>query len=273
MTGIISTFLTHDGGRPLTFGIIADWRRERVDPRTMDLRDLALLASRNADACAYGKVVVLGRQGIFTFQATPDGGTAPVFCGNSTAAAISFLGGGKQRATVYGAENIPYEVAARIDGGAISQTWMVPATSPEERTWRDCRAVFLPALNDYALVFGDLPSGIDPEAARCELLGADPACKLAIVSGSGPDAIVEFHNSNGRHGGAPQTGLATIALATRSVPWLGSFFADGFVTYRSQARTRRAALPATSPAAAGRISVEMPTVAVDLMPLAMERVA
>lgn len=239
----------------------------------MDLRDLALLAGRNADACAYGKVVVLGRQGIFTFQATPDGGTAPVFCGNSTAAAIGCLGGGKQRATVYGVADMPYEVAARIEGGAINQTWMVPATSPEEQTWRGCRVVFLPALNDYALVFGDLPSGIEPEAARCELLGADPACKLAIVSGSGADAVVEFHNSNGRHGGAPQTGLATIALATRSVPWLENFFPGGIVTYRSQAGTRRAALPATSPTAAGRMSVEMPTVAVDLTPLAMERVA
>ena len=88
-----------------------------------------------------------------------------------------------------------------------------------------------------------------------------------------PDAVVEFHNSNGRHGGAPQTGLATIALATRSVPWLKDLFADGFVTYPSQAGPRQAGLPATSPAAGGRIAVEMPTVAVELVPLAMERVA
>ena len=273
MTGILSTFLTHDRGRPLTFGIIADRRRERFDPRTMDLRDLALLAGQNADACAYGKVVVISRQGIFTFQATPDGGTAPVFCGNSTAAAIGCLGSGMQRASVYGVADTPYEITARIDGCAINQTWIVPAASPQESTWRGCRVVFLPALNDYALVCGDLPAGIDPEAARCELLGADPACKLAIISGVGPDAIVEFHNSNGRHGGAPQTGLATIALAMRTVPWLENYFTDGFVTYPSQAGRRRARLPVTLPAAAGTISVEMPTVAVELVPLAMERVA
>lgn len=273
MTGIVSTFLTHDGGRPLTFGVIADRRHEHVDPRTMDLRDMALLAGRNADACAYGKVVVIGRRGIFTFQATPDGGTAPVFCGNSTAAAIGCVGGGAQRTKVHGVANSPYEVSARIDGGAIAQTWMVPAAAPEERVWRGCRVVFLPALNDYALVFGDLPAGVSPEAARRELLGADPACKLAIVGGSGPDAVVEFHNSNGRHGGAPQTGLATIALATRSVPWLEGFFATGVVTYPSQTGPRQARLPVTSPAAGGRIAVEMPTVSVDLVPLAMERVA
>lgn len=239
----------------------------------MDLRDLALLAGRNAASCAYGKVVVIGRHGISTFQATPDGATAPVFCGNSTAAAIGYLGGGKHRTMVYGVADGPYEVSARIYGATIAQIWLVPAASPEERSWRGCRVVFLPALNDYALVFGELPAGVSPEAARCELLGPDPACKLAIVSGSGPDAVVEFHNSNGRHGGAPQTGLATIALATRSVPWLKDLFADGFVTYPSQAGPRQAGLPATSPAAGGRIAVEMPTVAVELVPLAMERVA
>lgn len=273
MTGIVSTFLTHDGGRPLTSGLIADRRHEHVDPRIMDLRDLALLAGRNADACAFGKVVVVGRHGISTFQATPDGGTAPVFCGNSTAAAIGCLGGVKHRTMVYGVADCPYEVSARIDGGAISQTWMVPAASPEERVWRGSRVVFLPALNDYALVFGELPAGVTPEAARRELLGADPACKLAIVSGSGSGAVVEFHNSNGRHGGVPQTGLATIALATRSVPWLEDYFADGFITYPSQAGQRRARLPDTSAAAGGRIAVEMPTVSVQLDPIAMERVA
>lgn len=273
MTGIVSTFLTHDGGRPLTFGVIADRRHEHVDPGAMDLHDLALLAGRNADACAYGKVVVIGRHGISTFQATPDGGTAPVFCGNSTAAAIGCLRGGRHRTMVHGVADSPYEVSARIDGGAIAQTWMVPAATPRERIWHGCRVLFLPALNDYALVFGDLPTGTSPEAARRALLGADPACKLAIVTGSGPDAVVEFHNSNGRHGGAPQTGLATIALAARSVPWLETFFAGGFVTYPSLAGPRRARLPATSPAAGGRIAVEMPTVSVDLVPVAMERVA
>ncbi len=100
----------------------------------MDLRDLALLAGRNAASCAYGKVVVIGRHGISTFQATPDGATAPVFCGNSTAAAIGYLGGGKHRTMVYGVADGPYEVSARIDGATIAQIWLVPAASPEERS-------------------------------------------------------------------------------------------------------------------------------------------
>jgi hypothetical protein len=274
LTATISSFLTHDGGRPLTCGIIADHRREDVDPRTMDLRELALLAGRNADACAYGKVVVIGRHGVFTFQATPDGATAPVFCGNSTAAALGSLGAvGSIRTQVHGAAGQPYEVSARVDGGAIAQTWKVPAATPDERAWRGCRVLFLPALNDYALVFGDLPAGTSPEDARRELLGGDPACKLAIVGGGAGDATVTFYNSNGRHGGAPQTGLATIALATRSVPWLADFFPDGVVTYPAAGGPRQAALPATAPAGHGTIAVDMPTVAVDLAPLGMERVA
>ena len=237
----------------------------------MDLRGLARLAAANADACAYGKVVVIGRHGISTFQATPDGATAPVFCGNSTAAAIGCLGGaGSLRTRVYGVAVEPYEVDARLDGHAIAQTWTVPAAAPREQAWNGCRVVFLPALNDYALVFGDLPDGIAPEAARRALLGADPACKLAVF---GSDGLVTFHNSNGRHGGAPQTGLATIALATRSVPWLAEVFAAGFVSYPTASGIRRARLPATHAGIGGRIAVDMPTVSVDLAPVAMERVA
>ncbi|MEN3973786.1 hypothetical protein [Emcibacter sp. SYSU 3D8] len=270
---MVSTFLTHDSGRPLTAGIIAD-RRHTSTPDPMDIHSLAQLARPDADACAYGKLVMLDRFGIWTFQATSGGTAARVFCGNSTAAAIASLGGsGIVRTKVHGAAALPCDVAAQIDGAAVSQTWHVPATTPEERSWHGRRVVLVPALNDYALVFGGLPAGLRPESARRELLGDDPACKLAIISGRHGDAIVEFHNANGQHGGAPQTGLATIALAARWVPWLEDCFADGMLSYPTRAGIRRARLPSTTTDTGGRIAVAMPTVSVELKPLIMEQVA
>ncbi|MGE0668971.1 MAG: hypothetical protein AB7O49_20660 [Sphingomonadales bacterium] len=273
MTVRAFNFLTHDGGRPLTCGVIADRRREPVNGAPLDLDGLARLTAAIPGACAYGKVVVIDRHAISTFQATAEGTAAPVFCGNSTAAAIGCMGGsGDLRTRVHGVAGHPYQVHARIDGAVVAQTWLLPAATPRERDWRGRRVVFLPALNDYALVFEGLPEHISPEAARQELLGADPACKLAVV-GAGPEPAVAFYNSNGRHGGAPQTGLATIALAARTVPWLAELFAGGAVSYETADGVRLAALPATSISPGGQVAVELPTVSVDIAPVAMEKVA
>ncbi len=270
MTGPFFTFLTHDGGRPLTRGVVIDRRHEPLDARPIDMRGAALMAAGAVDACAYGKVVVLDQQGISTFQATAEGATAPVFCGNSTAAAIVCLGAADSlRIKLHGVASAPYDVDARITGPLVSQTWMVPPAMAREREWNGLRAVFLPALNDYAIVFGELPDDMPPETARRELLGVDPACKLAVVSHHG---MVSFYNSNGRHGGAPQTGLATIALAKHSVPWLAEIFVEGFVSHRTAAGVLRARLP-TTVRVGDRIAVEMPSVSVDIAPVAMERVA
>jgi hypothetical protein len=253
----------------LTAGVLADLQHHNFDLQTADLPALAKAAVGIPGACAYGKIVVLAKDGIFTFQATTAGDTVPAFCGNSTAAAVSYLGGKAPiRATVHGTAS--YEVSARTRFGVVAQEWLVPAQAVAQRTWRGRQVLLLPTLNDYALVLGELPQGVCPEAVRRELLGA--AGKLAVI-GTGRNPIVEFYNSNGKHGGAPQTGLASIALAARALPWLNASFPDGQLTYLTEDGPRRAPLTAVSESACGRISITMPAVSVSLNPPAMKMVA
>ena len=257
----------------MTYGIVADRRDAVADMTAQEFRDLALGANRDASACAYGKVAIIGPGGISTFQTNVKGDVSPVFCGNSTAAAIGRLGvAGDMVTKVHGVALEPYEVAAHADGDRVTQTWMVPPAPVEERSWRGRTVLLIRALNDYAILLGPLPSGISPEAARRELLGPDHASKLAVIDAAAEIPVVAFYNSNGKHGGAPQTGVATIALAARSVPWLDRLFADGSLTYSMQDGARTCPLPAMS-AAGDRLAVVMPCVAVSLIPLALERVA
>lgn len=267
-------FLTRNDGNPLTFGILVDGRQNGMDLGPAQFRELAAMANSNPGACAFGKIVVLGHDGIFTYQATPSGEVVAVFCGNSTAAAIGYLGvDGAISTKVHGAAGACYDVSAKIDGDAVAQSWVVPSGAVEERSWRGCRVLFLRTMNDYAIVLGALPSNVDPDVARHELLGATHAGKLAVVGGSGAGSVVEFYNSNGRHGAVPQTGIASIALAARAIPWLGDFFPDDHLTYLTGGGPMRARLPEIADTPGGEFSIALPRITVSLTPLAMELVA
>jgi hypothetical protein len=247
---IHASFTTCSGGRPHTCGVVADYRDSDLEISQLDFAALTDAAYR-PDAAAFGKIAVLRRNGIAVYQADARGGIAPAFCGNATAAALCLLrGDGESESTVFGA-NAEYKVKASVNGRNVAQTWIVPESQVEERTWRGCRVLVLETLNHYALIAGPLPDGIDAETARRELLGTGLAAKLAVVSANN----LEFHNANGRHGAAPQTGLASIALAVRAVPWFADLVAG--------ART----LPTVSESNDGRLAITMPAVAVDLSEL------
>lgn len=274
MGNSIYRFLTQDEGKPRTYGVVVDRRQQDGAHATLDLNDLAMLANDHPGVCAFGKVAVLARDGIHTFQLGRQGENSGVFCGNSTAAALACLHTGEDlRSAVFGMADAPYEVSARMVGGAIAQTWILPACPIEERDWRGRRAVALRALNNYVMVLGDLPQGICPEAARHELLGPGVGGKLAVIADEADAATVHFYNSNGRHGAVPQTGIASIALAAREIGWLGDRFADGFLTYITDGKTQRAALPPVTNGQDGRLQLRMPEIEVVLSPLAQELAA
>jgi hypothetical protein len=231
------------------------------------------MASRDVGACAYGKIVVIEDHGIRTYQASAGGEAVPVFCGNSTAAALACLGDGDIRTSVHGPTAAPYAVAARIDGDTVAQSWTIPPWRVEQRSWRGCVVLLLACLNRYAIVLGRLPDGEDPEAARRELLGATPAGKLAVIVAGEAEPIVEFYNSNGRHGGAPLTGVLTLALAAHSLPWLSRHFPDGWLAYGDAEARRRIRLPRVAPGACGRAAIDMPQISVRFAPLLAELAA
>jgi hypothetical protein len=264
----LHSFLTHCGGTPRTYGLVVDRRWECSEQAIRGLGELGGLANDHPGACAFGKIVVLAAEGVLTFQATAAGKVWPAFCGNSTAAAIACLGGRRHRQiTLHGVGSGPYKVSARLAGNAILQTWFLPPSNISERRWRGRAVAFLQALNSYAIVRGDLPDGMSPEAARRELLGPCDNGKLAVISSSGEGTIVRFYNSNGRHGAVPQTGVASIALAARSFGWLGECFADGHIRYANGDDIRRERLPLVAEGRSGSLSVTLAAIEVRLSPL------
>lgn len=264
-------FLTHDENNPLTFGLVIDRRDAATVVPADGLAEFVEMARAFPAACAYGKIAVVAPDGIHTFQAGARGQTIPVFCGNSTAAAlVSMQQDGEIVSAVHGLAKAPYKVCASTFGGTATQSWTLPDCAIEEREWQARRVLVVRALNDYALVVGDLPSGIEPDDARREILGTALGGKLALIANRDGPPTVEFHNANGRHGAVPQTGLATIALAARHLPWLGEMFASGELVYQTRRGTRTAMLPAIVQSSCGGLQFEMPTIAVKLKALVTE---
>jgi hypothetical protein len=261
-----SFFLTHQRGCPLTFGVVVDRRGEPRELLRDGLAEQARAANRNPGACAFGKVAVLADDGIHTFQANTQGDILPVFCGNSTAAAILRLGKQSFDDTVHGMADRPYRVEARIEDDRVGQRWHLADRPINERIWRGRQVVTLDHFNDYAIVVGDLPEGVTPDAARCELLGPGHASKLAIIEGDAASLSIEFHNANGRHGAVPQTGVASLALAAHAVPEIARRLSERAVPFMTAFGPSEAALPSVARLDGGCIALDMPQITVDLDP-------
>ncbi len=265
MVRVHASFVTRHDNRPHTCGIVVDGRDGEGA-----FSDYAALsrAAHAPGAAAYGKVAIIRRDGIAAFQVGKGKALAPAFCGNATAAALLFLTGGREAQTRVIGAGAQHEVHARIDGQQVDQTWLLDEGGVEERTWEGRRVVVLSTLNPYALIVGGLPDGVGADAARRQLLGPGLTAKLAVVDGDGEAPIVDFYNANGRHGGVPQTGLASIALAARRVAWFAALFPGRRALHRTHAGLVPRDVPEAEATADGRIAIAMPRVAVDLREMA-----
>ena len=256
MTQRQASFTTFVGERAHTCGVVVDCRDDAREFVASDLARLATAAHR-ADARAFGKVAVLRHDGVAVYQTDAGNNIAPVFCGNATAAALRFLHQRGSYSTTVRNDDLRHNVRARITANEVAQSWLVPRPEIKELRWRGQRVILIDTLNPYALIVGRLPDDTTAEAARNELVGAGLASKLAVIG----QASIEFYNANGRHGAAPQTGLATMALAARAVPW----FAELLLGMPS--------LPPIAKNKDGRLAIAMPTVTVELRELALPQAA
>ncbi len=259
-------FQTLVDGRPRTCGVIVDLREDDRAINFNKLQSLATVAMHNQLASAGGKVAVIRSESISVMQTSVSEKVTPVWCGNATAAAAFYTGNlGESRFVVHGPSRKCYHADIRIKENKVEQNWVVTLDKVVECIWRDRRVVFASFLNEYAIVEGPLPNDITPEDARCELVGNCLHAKLAVVSLVGGYPIVEFFNSNGKHGAAPQTGLATIAVAMRSTRWLKSLFRDHLVSYRTTSGIYIENIPVTSAVTNRSICVKMPAVTVEIV--------
>jgi hypothetical protein len=258
-------FMTHCDGLVLTTGIVVDRRGCRVDLPGGDLPDLADLANSQSQACAYGKIAIITDDGIHAFQVMPDGRLSPAFCGNSTAAAIRCMApSGDLLTRVHGPSSNSYAVTAKSAQGSISQTWHLPKPVVEEIAWHQRKVLVVRALNDYAIVIGGLPQGIAPEQARTQLLGEAGCGKLAVVETGADLPLASFFNTNGRHGAAPQTGLASLSIAAMSVGWFGGMLPDRRISYMTRIGLRSVFLPGLSESGCGNHELEIGPIDVDV---------
>lgn len=254
----IYRFLTHSNGRGLTSGVILD-RRDRDPVHSPDeLCGLVRLSNEQPAACAHGKIVVLLQNGVHTYQSMPDGRVLPAFCGNSTAAALRLMGS-QTALAVHGPASQQRLVDATLSRNTVLQSWISPAPAIETRRWRGRNVLIVRVFNDYAILSGKLPSDVDAATALHEIFGPFGCPKLVVLE-PGPSPLGAFYNTNGRHGGAPQTGLASLAVLARFNTWVKGLVANGTIAIEREGRRETILLPDVARHSSGGLRVRMPIV-------------
>jgi len=242
--------------------------RRAIDLHGLDLNLLTAAAAGSPDAAAKGKLVLLGDNGVAVFQTKPGARPELAWCGNGSAAVALVLGRGRADFDAFGPEGKVIRVAQTLAGASVQQAWTLRDFSMVEVGWLGRPAVRCSGLNTYAVVVGPLPAGVTPDEARRAIAGPGLGAKLVVVMPSATGVPhVAFHNAHGRHGAAPTTGVATLAILARRSPLVGGVISGGAVTYDTKAGTTEAPLPDILIEPAGTISVVMPSVDVQLSPL------
>lgn len=268
---VSAAFQTYIGGAPRTCGVIGTSLSPGTALTAAQLQSLAPYADYNPMATARGKVVALQAEAVAVFQTGAGAHLEPVWCGHGTAPAAMVLAGTSACTfTAIGPDNSTCAVDACVRDDVIEQIWTVPAPSITASVWKGRPVLHLSALNPYAVLLGPLPAGTAIEQARHELAGAALGAKLVVVT-PGSIPFLQFANSNGIHGAAPLTGLATIALALGCGTWLDDVIDQHVVGYNTPDGIVIESLPITSPAGKGSMVVEMPAVRVVLTAVTFEK--
>lgn len=263
---VVNLFQTVVAGEPRTCGVLCTATSTACAAAT-PYEVLAPLAHHNPASAAGGKVAVLVGREVQVFQVQRDRPAARAWCGNAVAAAAMSFGRQHINLMVLGPNETMAEVEARVSGAKVRQTWTLPVSEARDLRWRGTRAAVITALNDYAIVLGPIAGAEDAELLRRRMAGDGLTAKLVVVTPGEGATFVEFFNSNGRHGAIPLTGLATLALAERDLPWLREALGAGRVAYRTPGGVRVETLPAIEPVAAGRVRFALPGVEVRTFPL------
>lgn len=223
-------FEVERGGRLRTVGCV----QERVRLRRDEVRSCLLTTeylARCAVADAYNKVVVvelLSREpewlgAIEGRIAVLDPSTRrmpQIHCGHATAAGIAFLywicSGrsvditARREMRVDG--NTAYEISASVEGETSSLYSVIMRLAIESK-WcimRERRGVI------HANVFNPTYVAFDPDERMGAILRERPVAMIRrrtiVIRSNGDIPSAEFYNSNGLHGSAPLTGLATLSI-------------------------------------------------------------
>lgn len=266
-------FQTVVAGVPRTSGVLINLLDFDVDPPIvkggMHLLGLALPDLQLAHTAAYGKLAVLTKRYIAVFQEATGEAPVPVWCGNATAAGLltKYRQDGHKRTVcmqVHG-RSATLRVKGRVEDDQVEQDWLVQTPVVSEFNWRGKRGARIDALNPYAFIEGPLPPQLTGEQARRELVGDGLDAKLAIINPVTTVPAVTFFNSNGQHGAAPQTGLASMAITALYVEWFARLIESG-IEFQTRVGPRIERLPKVRLEGKGSVSVQMPATRVVMHP-------
>ena len=227
----------------------------------------ANVALARKDAAARGKVAVLGYSGLRVFQANAWGELLPALCGNATAAAILSLKTSAGRLQVEGPGAVRVTADFLRSGSTIHQSWLIPGMTVTEFTWRGRYCVRVLGLNSYTVITGGLPVGMEPETCRVQLADGQPNAKLAVFGNGAAQNHVAFFNASGRHGAAPMTGLASLAVAAHALPQFAARIKAPDITFQTACDCETYTLSPVSRAGDGRLRIALPDVEAFVSPL------
>jgi|GEM_PF-5387458 len=265
------SFETSKRGAVRTAGVIV--RRSPNAPlalRPREAETCARLALARTDAAARGKVALLGSAEVCVLQAGLRGALRPALCGNAVAASALALDvpEGRLRITSNDARDLTVEFH-RVSN-SINQSWLVPGMSVEEFTWRGRLCFRVSGLNSYTLMTGGLPVGITAETCWTQTAMGQPNAKFAVFGQDAGQNHVAFYNASGRHGAAPMTGLASVAIAARASHRFAAILGGQEVTYQAAGAIETVELPEIGHSKDGRLRIDLPRVDASVTPLAEE---
>lgn len=273
LDGLRRPFLFHTGQRGAlrTFGVLLYQPRHSADDLpAADVAFYARAALARPDAAARGKVAVLAADGLLVLQADAHGGLRPALCGNATAAAVLMLPQPRGQLTLIAPNGSRCIAEFSRSGGFVTQNWLIAAPTVAAFTWRGRTCVRIEGLNSYVVVTGDLPDDLPPEDCMAELTSGRPNAKMAVLARGATRAEVVFYNTSGRHGAAPFTGLANLAIAARVVPEVTRELNGPTVTFQTAQGPETRPMPRIEPAPGGFLRVALPKVEARLTPLLRE---
>ncbi|MBP2560089.1 hypothetical protein J2857_002858 [Neorhizobium galegae] len=261
-TSTLHFFETRVNGLLRTTGLLLIHRSVRASDEipTGQAKLLGRMAQQRPDATAHGKVAILRGRRLSVYQAGPDGGLVRALCGNATAAAIHAHGSASGQLELVGPENVGITAEFHRSGDSVSQVWRIPDIIVTEFEWNRRRCAHMSGLNRYVLVFDGLPDGIDAETCRRQLSAGHANTKLAVFGDDAAPNHVSFFNATGRHGAAPMTGLASLAVAAEALPHLAACIDGRGITYQTASGREICRLPDVSRGKDGRLRIGMPDV-------------
>lgn len=265
------TFETKKRGALRTAGVIV--RRSQNAALTLrpgEAEACARVALARKDAAARGKVALLGATEVCVLQAGQRGALRTALCGNAVAAAALVLNVPEGRLRLNTTDARDLTVEFHRSSSSIDQSWLVPGMTVAEFTWRNRRCFRVAGLNSYTLMTGGLPVGMTAETCWKQTANGQPNAKLAVFGQEAGQNHVVFYNASGRHGAAPMTGLASVAVAAHASRRFAAILGGQDITYQTAGDLETVNLPEIGYAKDGRLRIDMPRIDAFVTPLAQE---